>query len=111
MSLYATYTLSRRNSVTYQSLLFCHVGSQDHDNKMGCGPSKMKVRPVYKPLSDGAAVTRIFTPWGDRVRSPDQPMQVELHQTQDIGMTMALFVIRYKSDASGEYKKQIESQI
>ncbi|KAF2258946.1 hypothetical protein CC78DRAFT_593463 [Lojkania enalia] len=68
---------------------------------MGCGPSKMKVRPVYKPLSDGPMVTRIFTPWGSRVRSPGEPMQIELHQTQDIGMTTALFVIRYNRDISG----------
>lgn len=67
----------------------------------------MKVRPVYKPLSDGPAVTRIFTPWGDRVRSHGEPMQVELHQTQDIGTTTALFVIRYRQDDSGTTEELI----
>jgi len=61
----------------------------------------MKVRPVYKTLSDGPTVTRIFTPWGSKVRSPGEPMQIELHQTQDIGKTTALFVIRYNRDTSG----------
>lgn len=68
---------------------------------MGCSPSKTKVRPVYKTLSDGPTVTRIFTSWGGRVRSPSEAMQIELYQTQDIGKTTALFVIRYTPDSSG----------
>lgn len=60
----------------------------------------MKVRPVYTPLSSGPTVTRIFTPWGSRVRDPSEPMQIELHQTQDIGQTTALFAIRYTPSPS-----------
>ncbi|KAM0342530.1 hypothetical protein ACHAPU_009504 [Fusarium lateritium] len=67
---------------------------------MGCCPSKMEVRPVYKPLFDGPMVTRIFTTWGSRPRGTDDPMQIELDQTKDIGKVTALFVIRYNRNGS-----------
>ncbi|KAF5671232.1 heterokaryon incompatibility protein [Fusarium heterosporum] len=67
----------------------------------------MKVRPVYKPLSDGPWVTRIFTLWGSRSRGPNDPMEIELDQTKDIGKVTALFAIRYNRDETSDTEEII----
>ncbi|KAF2260202.1 hypothetical protein CC78DRAFT_590482 [Lojkania enalia] len=65
---------------------------------MGCGSSKMKVRPLYSLLPDSPTATRIFNWWNVRCHSP---MHIDVGLQTEIGRAQALFVIRYNEDTLG----------
>ena len=65
----------------------------------------MKIEPVYEPLPDTPASTRIFSNWFPF--GPNKTLRMELGATNDIGTVTALFVIEYNRHPSEETEEVI----